>query len=107
MSSQFIDACSSELRKIGTCGEKFCPLPLCAQSLLSPAWPSRKPPRRQGNPTDSPYYSMPFAERTSKPVNVTLSPEVRATLEKLLKKTGEKKSELISRLILDAWKKAT
>lgn len=58
-----------------------------------------KPKRRQGNPTDSAWYSTPNAARGRKRVELTLPPETIAALEALALGEGVSKSAMIEALI--------
>jgi predicted DNA-binding protein len=55
-----------------------------------------------GNPKDSPWYSTPRSERKKKGTELMLSDEARERLEKLAKKHGVSKSEMVEQLIMEA-----
>ena len=57
-----------------------------------------------GNPKDSEWYSTPQEARTRKVVNVTLSDEARARLERMAKARKTSRSAVVENLIMEAKK---
>lgn len=55
-----------------------------------------------GNPKASAWYSTPNAKRKRKGIELTLPDDVRAKLERLSKKRGQSRSEVVSELIREA-----
>lgn len=54
------------------------------------------------NPKDSPWYSTPRNARKRRGVEVTLSDEARAKLDKLVKKSKTSRSAVVEALIMEA-----
>lgn len=61
-----------------------------------------EPERRQGNPTDSPWYSTPKEQRLAKTRTLTLTDETWDRLGALAEASGESKSAWVTRTVAEA-----